>query len=71
MFNPWLAMWFIFFAGVFVIGVAVYDYLDRKKRGQPIKKWAYALTFLIALLLMFPVLSTFLFYLLPIHLRSM
>ncbi len=30
-------MWGIFFAGVFVIGVAIYDYLDRKKRGQPIK----------------------------------
>lgn len=43
MFNPWLAVWFIFFLGIFVIAIA----------------------------LMFPVLSTFLFYLLPIHLRSM
>ncbi|MBR7147145.1 MAG: hypothetical protein IKD11_05445 [Oscillospiraceae bacterium] len=71
MFNPWLAMWGIFFLGIFVIAVAVYDYADRKKRGQSIKKWAYALTFLIALLLMFPVLSIYLFYMLPIQLRSM
>ena len=70
MFNPWLAMWVVFFIGLFVAGVAVYDCLDRKKRAQPIKKRAYALVFFIALLLMFPVLSTYLFYMLPIQLRS-
>ena len=55
--EPWILMWVIFLAGLFVIGVALYDYLDRKKRGQPIKLWKYALAILIGLVLMFPVVS--------------
>ena len=55
--EPWILMWVIFLAGLFVIGVALYDYLDRKKRGQPIKLWKYVLAVLIGLALMFPVVS--------------
>lgn len=55
--EPWILMWVIFLAGLFVIGVALYDYLDRKKRGQPIKLWKYVLAVLIGLVLMFPVVS--------------
>ena len=55
--EPWILMWVIFLAGLFVIGVALYDYLDRKKRGQPIKLWKYVLAVLIGLVLMWPVVS--------------
>ena len=41
--EPWILMWVLFGAGLFVIFVVVYDYLDRKKRGQAIKLWKYAL----------------------------
>ena len=54
--EPWILMWVIFLAGLFVIGVALYDYLDRKKRGQPIKLWKYVLAVLIGLVLMWPIL---------------
>ena len=55
--EPWILMWVIFLAGLFVIGVALYDYLDRKKRGQPIILWKYVLAVLIGLVLMWPVVS--------------
>ena len=54
--EPWILMWVIFLAGLFVIGVALYDYLERKKRGQPIKLWKYVLAVLIGLVLMWPIL---------------
>ena len=32
--EPWIFLWVIGLLGLFVIGLAVYDYLDRKKRGE-------------------------------------
>ena len=55
--EPWVLMWVVFGAGLFVIGVAVYDYLDRKKRGQVIKLWKYVLVVLVGLVLMWPILA--------------
>ena len=55
--EPWILMWVVFGAGLFVIGVAVYDYLDRKKRGQEIKLWKYVLAVLVGLVLMWPILA--------------
>lgn len=52
-----MLLWVLSFAGMFVIGVAVYDYLDRKKRGQEIKLWKYVLAVLVGLVLMWPVLA--------------
>ena len=53
--NPWIFLWAICLIGLFVIGLAVYDFVDRKKRGQPIKLWKYAVAIVIGLVLMFPV----------------
>lgn len=55
--EPWILMWVLFLAGLFVIGVAVYDYMDRKKRGQAIKLWKYGLAVLIGMVMMWPVLT--------------
>ena len=55
--EPWILMWVLFGIGLFVIGVAVYDYLDRKKRGQEIKLWKYVLVVLVGLVLMWPILA--------------
>ena len=55
--EHWTGMWIISFVGLFVIIVTVYDHLDRKKRGQEIKKWKHALALLIGLVLMYPVLG--------------
>lgn len=55
--EPWVFLWVVCLIGLFVISLAVYDYVDRKKRGQQIKLWKYALAILIGLLLMFPVVS--------------
>ena len=55
--EHWMGMWIISFVGLFVIIVTVYDYLDRKKREQEIKKWKHALALLIGLVLMYPVLG--------------
>lgn len=63
--EMWMALWVFTFIGLFIIAVAVYDYVDRKKRSQEMKKWKYALALIIGLALMFPVVSTFLFYILP------
>ena len=54
--EPWIFLWVICLTGVFVIGLAVYDYVDRKKRGQQIKLWKYGLVLLVGLVLMWPVL---------------
>ncbi|MBQ3534684.1 MAG: hypothetical protein IJA56_05960 [Clostridia bacterium] len=55
--EQWMLLWVVFFIGLLVIAVAVYDFLDRKKRGQTIKGWKYALAILIGLVLMYPVLG--------------
>ncbi len=55
--EPWMLLWVLSFAGLFVVGVAVYDYLDRKKRGQEIKLWKYVLVVLVGLVLMWPILA--------------
>ena len=55
--EPGVFLWVVCLIGLFVISLAVYDYVDRKKRGQQIKLWKYALAILIGLLLMFPVVS--------------
>lgn len=39
--EMWMGIWVFSFIGLFVIGVAVYDYFDRKKRNQEIKLWKY------------------------------
>ena len=55
--EMWMGIWAFSFIGLFVIGVAVYDYLDRKKRNQEIKLWKYILAAIVGLVLMFPILS--------------
>lgn len=55
--EMWLGIWISSFIGLFMIGVVIYDYLDRKKRKQEIKMWKYLLVILIALGLMFPIIS--------------
>ena len=55
--EQWMLLWVLSFAGMFVIGVAVYDYQDRKKRGQEIKLWKYILAVLVGLVLMWPILA--------------
>ena len=55
--EPWIFLWVICLFGLFVIGLAVYDYVDRKKRGQQIKLWKYAVAVFGGLVLAFPVLS--------------
>ena len=71
MFNPWLAMWALFFIGLFIVGVTAYDCLDRKSRGQRINKGACTVALLVGIALMAPVLFPLLFYLLPLYFRSM
>lgn len=55
--EPWIFLWVICLIGLFVNILAIYDYVDRKKRGQQIKLWKYALAISIGLVLMFPVVS--------------
>ena len=54
--EPWILMWVLFLAGLFVIGVAAYDFADRKKRGQDTRLWKYGLVLLVGLVLMWPIL---------------
>ena len=55
--EPWMLMWVLFFAGLFMIGVAAYDFADRKKRGQDTRLWKYGLVLLAGLVLMWPILA--------------
>lgn len=55
--EQWMLLWAVCFIGLLVIAVAVYDFIDRKKRGQTIQGWKYALAILIGLVLMYPVLG--------------
>ena len=52
-----MGIWIFSFIGLFIIGVAIYDYVDRKKRSQTIKLWKYLLAILIGLGCMFPIVS--------------
>lgn len=55
--ETWIAIWIFSFIGLLIIGIAIYDYVDRKKRGQIIKLWKYLLAILIGLGFMFPIVS--------------
>lgn len=55
--EHWMGIWIFSLIGLFVIGVAVYDYFDRKKRKQEIKLWKYILAVIAGLILMSPILS--------------
>ena len=58
--EMWMGIWMFLLlcigAGAFVIGVTVYDYRDRKKRGQEIKGRKHALAILIGSVMVSPVL---------------
>jgi len=66
--EMWIGIWGISLIGLFVIGVAVYDYFDRKKRNQEIKLWKYLLAMIVGLFLMFPILSGVVLWLLGLPL---
>ena len=55
--EMWMAIWVFFFIGLFIIGVSVYDYFDRRKRNQEMRLWKYFLVAIVGLTLMFPILS--------------
>ena len=55
--EMWMGIWIFTFIGLFIIGVAIYDYFDRKKRCQEIKKWKYFLAIIVGLGLMYPIVS--------------
>ena len=55
--EMWMGIWLFSFLGLFIIGIAVYDYIDRKKRNQEMKLWKYLLAAIVGLVLMFPILS--------------
>ena len=66
--ENWMGLWagiLVFgFFGLFVISVAIYDYCDRKKRNQEIKLRKYILAVLIGLILMLPILTGGIFWIL-------
>lgn len=66
--EMWMGIWIFSFIGLFIIAVAIYDYLDRKKRDQEIKLWKYVLVALIGLVLIFPILSGSILWLLRLSL---
>ena len=55
--EMWLGIWIFTFIGLFIIGIAIYDYFDRKKRNQEIKKWKYLMAIIVGLGLMYPIVS--------------
>ena len=55
--ENWMGIWIFSFIGLLIIGIAIYDYVDRKKRGKMIKLWKYLLAILIGLGFMFPIVS--------------
>jgi len=59
--EMWMGLWILTFLGLFIIVVAIYDYFDRKKRKQEIKKWKYFVVIGIGFLLMYPVITGVLF----------
>ncbi len=66
--EMWMGIWIFTLIGLFIIAVAIYDYFDRKKRNQEIKLWKYLLAAMIGLVLMFPVLSGIVLWLLRLPL---
>ena len=66
--EMWMGIWIFTLIGLFIIAVAIYDYFDRKKRNQEIKTWKYLLAAMIGLVLMFPVLSGIVLWLLRLPL---
>ena len=66
--EMWMGIWVFTFIGLFIIAVAIYDYFDRKKRNQEIKLWKYLLAAMIGLVLMFPILSGIVLWLLRLPL---
>jgi len=66
--EMWMGIWIFTLIGLFIIAVAIYDYFDRKKRNQEIKLWKYLLAAMIGLVLMFPVLSGIVLWLLGLPL---
>ena len=48
----WIFFWVMFAAGILVIGCAVYDRFDKKRRGCAGKIWKYVLAILVSLILM-------------------
>ena len=57
----WILLWVLFFGGLLVIGCAVYDWFDRKKRSRSGNILKYALVVVIGLILMLPVGYTFVY----------
>ena len=66
--EMWMGIWIFTLIGLFIIAVAIYDFFYRKKRNQEIKLWKYLLASMIGLVLMFPVLSGIVLWLLGLPL---
>ena len=66
--EMWMGIWIFTLIGLFIIAVAIYDCFDRKKRNQEIKLWKYLLAAMIGVVLMFPVLSGIVLWLLRLPL---
>jgi ABC-type amino acid transport system permease subunit len=66
--ENWMGIWIGTFIGAFIIVVAIYDYFDKKKRGQEIKIWKYLLAIIVGLALLFPIVSGIVLWLLGLPL---
>lgn len=66
--ENWMGIWISIFIGFFIITVAIYDYFDKKKRGQEIKIWKYLLAIIVGLALAFPIVSGIVLWLLGLPL---
>ena len=66
--ENWMGIWISTFIGFFIITVAIYDYFDKKKRGQEIKIWKYLLGIIVGLALVFPIVSGIVLWLLGLPL---
>lgn len=66
--EMWMGIWAFSFFGIFIITVAIYDFFDRKKRNQEIKMWKYLLAIIGGLVLMFPIVSGVVLWLLGLPL---
>lgn len=66
--EMWMGIWAFSFFGIFIITVAIYDFFDRKKRNQEIKMWKYLLAIIGGLVLMFPIISGVVLWLLGLPL---
>jgi len=66
--ENWLGIWAFFFIGLLVIALAAYDCFDRKKRNQEVKVWKYLVAVIAGLVLMFPILSGVVLWLLGLPL---